>query len=146
MIFPWIDIEFQIWQHNYTRGSFGHYSAESKTLQKTPWSSISSNPKSLARDRSRARRGRSCSGDGGHRRQGLRGGKGSGAYGGSVAPRVEGWGDRKDGSRRGPEVAAERSTTTTVFRRSTLAENLRMSFSKTRGRCRCNRLDEYVLE
>jgi hypothetical protein len=65
---------------------------------------------------SRAKRGWSCSGDGGHRRRGLREGKGAGAQEGSVAPRVEGWGGQKNGSRRKPEVAAEGSPSTTRFR------------------------------
>jgi hypothetical protein len=67
-------------------------------------------------NQSRARRGWSCSGDGGHRRRGPRAGEDSGAYGGSVASLVEGWGGRKEGSRRGPEAAAERSPSTVRFR------------------------------
>jgi hypothetical protein len=68
-------------------------------------------------NQSRTRRGRSCSGNGGHRRRGLRGGKGAGAHEGSVAPRVGGWGGRNDRSRRGPEVAAEGSPSTARLRR-----------------------------
>jgi hypothetical protein len=68
-------------------------------------------------NQSRARRGWSCSGDGGHRRRGLRAGEDSGAYSGSVAPLVEGWGGREEGSRRGPEVAAEGSPSTARLRR-----------------------------
>jgi hypothetical protein len=61
----------------------------------TPWIFDSSNPRSLAVNQSRARRGRPCSGDGGHRRRGLRAGKDSGAYGGPVALLVEDWDGRE---------------------------------------------------
>jgi hypothetical protein len=62
-----------------------HYSTESIALQKTPWVSIPSNPRSLAVNPNRARRGRWCSGDGDHRRRGPRAGKDSGSYCGLVA-------------------------------------------------------------
>jgi hypothetical protein len=39
------------------------------------------------------------------------------AYGGPVAPLVEGWGGRKDGARLEPEVAAEGSPSTARLRR-----------------------------
>jgi hypothetical protein len=68
-------------------------------------------------NRSRPRKGQSCSGDGGHRRRGLRGGKGAGAHDGLVALLVEDWDGRRERSRRGPEAAAERSPSTAVLRR-----------------------------
>jgi hypothetical protein len=83
----------------------------------TPWVSIPSNPRSLAGDRSRARRGQPCSGDGGHRRRGPRAGEDSGAYCGLVALLVEDWKGRNSRARRGPETAAEGSPSTAVLRR-----------------------------
>jgi hypothetical protein len=83
---------------------------------------------------------------GDHRRRGLRAGEDAGAHDGSVAPRVEGCDGRKGGSRREPEVAAERSPSMAVLRRSTSAGNLCTSFSKSWGRCRCNQLGVYALE
>jgi hypothetical protein len=68
-------------------------------------------------NQSRAKRRRPCSGDGGHRRRGLRAGKGAGAYEGSAQPRVEGWGGRNGEARRGPEAAVEGSPSTVRFRR-----------------------------
>jgi hypothetical protein len=73
-------------------------------------------------------------------------GEDAGAHEGSVALRVEGWGGRKDGSRRGPEVVAERSPSTTRLQRSMLAGDLRTRTSKSRGRCTCDQLDENVLD
>jgi hypothetical protein len=95
-------------------------------------------------NQNRARRGRPCSGDGGHRQRGLRAGEDSGAYGGSVTPLVEGWGDRKDGDRLEPEMVAARSPSTVRFRRSTSAMDLRTRTSESRGTCRYNQLEGFV--
>jgi hypothetical protein len=82
----------------------------------TPWVSIPSNPRSLAGDRSRARRRRPCSGDGGHRRRGPRARKGSGTHGGLVALRVEDGDGRNGGVRLEPEMTAEGSPSTAELR------------------------------
>jgi hypothetical protein len=95
-------------------------------------------------NQSRARRGRPCSGDGGHQRRGPRAGEDSGAYGGPVAPLVEGWGGRKEGSRRGPGMVAARSPSTARFWRSTSAKDLRTRSSESRGTCRYNQLEGFV--
>jgi hypothetical protein len=92
-------------------------------------------------NQSRARRGRPCSGDGGHRRRGPRAGKDSGAYGGLVALLVEDWDGRNSRARRGPKAAAEESTAATVLRRSTSAKVLCMRASESRGTCRYNQLE-----
>jgi hypothetical protein len=142
MIFPWIDTEFLSWQLYLHKEVLWNYSSESMVVHITPWTFDSSNPRSLAVNQSRARRGRPCSGDGGHRRRGPRAGKGSGTHGGLVALLVEDWDGRRERSRRGPEAAAERSPSTAVLRRWTSAANLRTSFSETQGTCRYHQLEE----
>jgi hypothetical protein len=126
---------------NYTRRSLEHYSYESRALQITPCTFVSSNPRSSARGRRGARIGRPCSGEGGRRRRGPRGEEVSGAHGGLNAPHVEGCGGRKSGSRRESEAAAEGSTMTAVLRWPASVRNLRMSFSESWGRCWCNQLE-----
>jgi hypothetical protein len=78
-----------------------------RPCRKPPGFSILLNPRSLARDRREAEIGRPRSGEVGRRRRGPRGGEVSGAHDGSIAPRVEGCGGRKSGSRREPEVEVE---------------------------------------
>jgi hypothetical protein len=146
MIFPWRDMVFLSWQQKLHKEVPGHYSTESMALQETPCTSISSNPKSLGWEPNRAERGRPCSGDGGRRRWGPRGGKGTGAHEGPYAPRVEGWNGRKEGSRREPEAAAEGSTATRVLRRWTSAANLRTRTSESWGTCTCHQFDENMLD
>jgi hypothetical protein len=97
----------------------------------------------LARDRRGTGKGWPCSGEGDHRRRGLRGGGDSGTHDGSGAPCVEGCDGRKSGSRREPEVAAERSPSTARLRRSMSTGDLRTSFSELWGRCRCNQSEVY---
>jgi hypothetical protein len=65
-------------------------------MHKTPWSFDSSQPRSLSRKPSRAREGRPCSGDGGHRRRGPKAGKGSGTHGGLLALLVEDWDGQRE--------------------------------------------------
>jgi hypothetical protein len=65
----------------------------------------------------RAKRGWPCSGDGDHRRRGPRAGKGSGSYCGLVALLVADGDGRNGEVRRGPEAAAEGSTSTARLRR-----------------------------
>jgi hypothetical protein len=146
MIFPWIDIEFQSWQHNYIRGSFGYYLSESKGVQIAPWTFKSFNTRSLSWRQTQSkgrmavfRRGRSPAAR-------SKGGRGCRSSRGFCCTSRRGWGGRKDGSWRGPEVAAERSPSTTRLRRSMLAGDLCTRTSKSRGRCTCNQLDENLLD
>jgi hypothetical protein len=112
----------------------------------TPWISFPSNPRSLAVNPNRAKRGRPCSGDGGHRRRGSRAGKSSGSYCGLVALLVVDGDGRNGGVRLEPEVTAEGSPSTAELRWRTLASNLCISFSETRGTCRYHQLEEDVLD
>jgi hypothetical protein len=123
-----------------------HYSTESTPLHKTPWTSIPSNPKSLAVNPNRAKRGRPCTGDGGHRRRGPRAGKGSGPYCGLVALLVVDGDGRNTGVRLEPEVTAEGSPSTAELWWRTLATDLCKSFSETRGKCGYYQLEEVVLD
>jgi hypothetical protein len=50
---------------NYIRRSLEHYFYEPQVLQITPWTFVSSNPRSSARGRREAGIGRPCSGEGG---------------------------------------------------------------------------------
>jgi hypothetical protein len=146
MIFPWRDIAFLSWQQYLHKEVPRHYSSESTPLHKTPWTSIPSNPRSLDWEPKQSKAGRPCSGDGGHRRWGPSAGIGLGAYGDPVAPLVEGWDGRKEGSRWGPEAAAEGSTAMRVLWRWTATKDLRTRFSELRGTCTCHQLDENMLD
>jgi hypothetical protein len=84
--------------------------------------------------------GRPCFGEEDRRQRGPRGGRASGAHGGQIEPRVEGRGGQERGSRREPEAAAERSTTTAMLRRATPVRNLRASTSESWGRYWCRQL------
>jgi hypothetical protein len=57
---------------------------------------------------------------------------------------VEGCDGRKSGSRREPEVAAERSLSTVRLQWSTSAGDLCTSFSESWGRCRCSQSGAYM--
>jgi hypothetical protein len=127
-------------------GAPRHYSIESIALQKTPWVSFPSNPKSLAVNPNRARWRQSCSGDGGHRRRGSRVGKGLGSYCGLVALLVVDGDGRNSGVLLEPEVTAEGSPSTAELRWRTLSIDLCKSFSETRGMCRYYQLEEVVLD
>jgi hypothetical protein len=146
MIFPWRDIVFLSWQPNLHKEVPRHYSSESILLHKTPWSSISSNPKPLVWEPRQSKVRRPCSGDGGHRRRGPSAGIGSGAYCGLVALRVVDGDGRNSGVRLEPEVTAEESPSTAELRWRTLATDLCKSFSETQGRCRYYQLEEVVLD
>jgi hypothetical protein len=146
MIFPWRDMVFLSWQQKLHKEVPGHYSSESMALHLTPWISFPSNPRSLGWEPNRAKRWRPCSGDGDHRRWGLRGGKGTGAHEGSYAPRVESWGGRMGRVRRRPETTAAGSTSTARLRRWTWAKILRTRTSESWGTCTCHQFDENMLD